>query len=122
MQCPSLTLQVVGKLCYGGKAMNESSASSFYMVLLFILRCFVPLAVLFGISYLLRRMGLVAIEPPEPKEEPVEESTKDSVEVASSPKSKSATQPKKPKKRKPSLPKKKTDTKPKTGTSRSPSK
>jgi len=102
--------------------MNESSNSSFYMVLLFILRCFVPLAILFGISYLLRRMGLVAIEPPEPKEEPVEESTKDSAEVASSPKPKNATQPKKPKKRKPSLPKKKTDTKPKTGTSRSPSK
>jgi hypothetical protein len=126
MQCPSLTLQVVGKLCYGGKAMNESSASSFYMVLLFILRCFVPLAVLFGISYLLRRMGLVAIEPPEPKEEPVEKPaekpTKDSVKAASSPKSKNATQPKKPKKRKSVLPRKKNATKTKTGTPRSLSK
>ena len=102
--------------------MNESSNSSFYMVLLFILRCFVPLAILFGISYLLRRMGLVAIEPPEPKEEPVEESTKDSAEAASSPKSKSTTQSKKPKKRKVSLPRKKNATKTKTGTPRSPSK
>jgi hypothetical protein len=65
MQCPSLTLQAVGKLCRGGKAMNEPSANSFFVVLLFILRCFIPLAILFGISYLLRRMGLVAIEAPE---------------------------------------------------------
>ena len=78
--------------------MNESSASSFFVVLLFILRCFVPLAILFGISYLLRRMGLVAIEAPEPKEEPVEKSTEDSGKVASSPKLKSATQSKKPQK------------------------
>jgi hypothetical protein len=122
MQCQLLISQAVGNFYRGGKAMNESSNSSFYMVLLFILRCFVPLAILFGISYLLRRMGLVAIEPPEPKEELVEESTKDSAEAASSPKSKSATQPKKTKKRKPSPPRKKTATKTKTGTSRSPSK
>ncbi len=102
--------------------MNESSASSFYMVLLFILRCFVPLAILFGISYLLRRMGLVAVEPPEPKEEPVEKPTEAPIKAASSPKSKNATQSKKPKKRKVSLPRKKTATKDKTGTSRSPSK
>jgi len=29
------------------------------------LRCLVPLAILFGISYLLRRFGLVAVEAPE---------------------------------------------------------
>ena len=102
--------------------MDESSASSFFMVLLFILRCLIPLAILFGVSYLLRRMGLVAIEAPEPKEEPVENTTKDSSKAASSPKSKNATQPKKTKKRKPSPPRKKTATKTKTGTSRSPSK
>jgi hypothetical protein len=60
----------VGYFCRGGKVMNEPSASPIYVVLLFILRCFVPLAILFGISYLLRRMGLVAIESPEPIEEP----------------------------------------------------
>jgi len=101
--------------------MDESSASSFFMVLLFILRCLIPLAILFGVSYLLRRMGLVAIEAPEPKEEPVENTTKDSSKAASFPKSKNATQPKKTKKRKPSPPRKKTATKTKTGTSRSPS-
>jgi len=102
--------------------MNEPSAPSFYVVLLFILRCFIPLLVLFGISYLLRRMGLVAIEAPEPKEELVEKPTKAPKKVASSTKSKIAAQAKKPKKRKVSLPRKKTATKSKTGTSRSPSK
>jgi len=105
--------------------MNEPSAPSFFVILLFILRCFIPLAVLFGISYLLRRMGLVAIEapePPEPKEEPVKKLPKDSGKAASSPKSKNTAQPKKPKKKNVSPPRKKTAAKPKTGTSRSPSK
>jgi len=105
--------------------MNEPSAPSFFVILLFILRCFIPLAVLFGISYLLRRMGLVAIEAPEPpeqKEEPVKKLPKDSGKAASSPKSKNTAQPKKPKKKNVSPPRKKTAAKPKTGTSRSPSK
>jgi bacteriorhodopsin len=125
MQCQLLILQAVGMFCRGGIAMNESSASSFYMVLLFILRCFVPLAVLFGISYLLRRMGLVAVEapePPEPKEEPVEKPTKDSSKVASSKKSKNATQSKKSQKRKISPPRKKPAAKTKAETPRSLSK
>jgi len=112
-------LQAVGKLCRGGKAMNEPSANSFFVVLLFILRCLVPLAILFGISYLLRRMGLVAIETPEPKEEPVEKSMEDSSKVASSQKLTSTTQPKKPQKRKVSPPRKKTAKKTKTGNPRS---
>jgi len=45
--------------------MNETTASPIFVALLFILRCLVPLAVLFGISYLLRKLGLVA-ETPEP--------------------------------------------------------
>jgi hypothetical protein len=45
--------------------MNETATSPFFVALLFILRCLVPLAVLFGISYLLRKLGLVA-ETPEP--------------------------------------------------------
>lgn len=48
--------------------MNETSASPVIVVLLFVLRCLVPLAILFGISYLLRRLGLVA-ESPEPPAE-----------------------------------------------------
>ena len=107
--------------------MNEPSANPFFVVLLFILRCLVPLAILFGVSYLLRRMGLVAIEAPEPKEEVVEKPTKSPDETASPQKMKSATQPKKPKKKKVSPPRKKTTgkkpaTKTKTGTTRSRSK
>jgi hypothetical protein len=46
--------------------MNDTSANPVVMGLLFILRCLIPLVVLFGISYLLRRLGLVAPETHEP--------------------------------------------------------
>jgi hypothetical protein len=49
--------------------MNETSASPVIVALLFVLRCLVPLAILFGISYLLRRLGLVAETPAPPSEE-----------------------------------------------------
>jgi hypothetical protein len=55
--------------------MNDSPASPVYVALLFILRCLVPLAILFGISYLLRRLGLVAETPKQPlavKDEAIE--------------------------------------------------
>lgn len=52
--------------------MNDSS-NPVIMALLFILRCLVPLAVLFGISYLLRKMGVVAAETPEPPDDREEE-------------------------------------------------
>jgi hypothetical protein len=45
--------------------MSDTPANPVFVALLFILRCLVPVAVLFGISYLLRRLGLVA-ETPEP--------------------------------------------------------
>ncbi len=45
--------------------MSETTANPVFVALLFILRCLVPVAILFGISYLLRKMGLVA-ETPEP--------------------------------------------------------
>jgi len=44
--------------------MNET-ANPVFVVLLFILRCLVPVAILLGISYLLRKLGLVS-ETPEP--------------------------------------------------------
>ena len=71
--------------------MNETSTNSFFVVLLFILRCFIPLVILFGVSYLLRRMGLIAIEAPEPNEEP-----EDSSKAVSSQKSTRTPQSKKP--------------------------
>jgi hypothetical protein len=49
--------------------MNENAASPVFVALLFILRCLVPLLVLFGIAYLLRRLGLVEVETPEPSDD-----------------------------------------------------
>ena len=45
--------------------MNETATNPVFVALLFILRCLVPLAILFGISYILRKLGLVA-ETPQP--------------------------------------------------------
>jgi hypothetical protein len=42
-----------------GEAMNDTSTSPIIMGLLFVLRCLVPLGILFGVSYLLRRMELI---------------------------------------------------------------
>jgi hypothetical protein len=52
--------------------MNDTSANPLFVALLFILRCIVPLVILFGISYLLRKMGLVAVEAPEPPDENID--------------------------------------------------
>lgn len=38
------------------------------IVLMFLARCLVPLVIMLGISYLLRRYGLIAGPPPPPKE------------------------------------------------------
>ena len=48
--------------------MSETPANPVFVALLFVLRCLVPLVILFGISYLLRKLGLVA-EPPQPPSE-----------------------------------------------------
>jgi hypothetical protein len=48
----------------------EPSANPFLLGLLFVLRCLVPLALMLGVSHLLRRWGLIsepgAAGPPEP--------------------------------------------------------
>jgi hypothetical protein len=43
--------------------MEHADPNPIFVGLLFVVRCAVPLGILFGISYLLRRLGLVA-EPP----------------------------------------------------------
>lgn len=40
--------------------MDHTPVSPFFVILLFILRCLVPLTILMAISYLLRKFGLVA--------------------------------------------------------------
>ncbi|MBK7455829.1 MAG: hypothetical protein IPJ46_19550 [Anaerolineales bacterium] len=53
--------------------MNENFTSSLFMAVMFVLRCLIPLGILFGISYLLRRFQLVNDNPGEPLAEPIED-------------------------------------------------
>jgi hypothetical protein len=46
--------------------MDQTSANPLIVVLLFLLRCLLPLLVMLGISYLLRRWGLIGEPPPPP--------------------------------------------------------
>jgi hypothetical protein len=46
--------------------MGEATANPIYIAMLCILRCLVPLLILFGISYLLRRFGVIAKPAPPP--------------------------------------------------------
>ncbi len=47
--------------------MQDSAANPLILALLFIARCLVPVGILLGLSYWLRRLGLVH-EPPAPPE------------------------------------------------------
>jgi hypothetical protein len=47
---------------------DDTSVSPLVILLMFVSRCLVPLAVMLGISYLLRRLGLIRESPPEPEE------------------------------------------------------
>lgn len=48
--------------------MDSSSANPFLVALFCVARCMIPLLIMLGISYLLRRFGLIA-EPPKPPPE-----------------------------------------------------
>ena len=48
--------------------MDNSQASPLIVVLLFLLRCLVPLLLLMGVSYLLRKLGLIS-EPHKPHDQ-----------------------------------------------------
>jgi hypothetical protein len=47
--------------------MDEGSLNPFYIILLYIARCLIPLGIMLGISYLLRRFGLISKPAPPPK-------------------------------------------------------
>ncbi len=92
--------------------MNEPSTSPIIMGLLFVLRCLIPLGILFGISYLLRRLEVFADQAEEaenaaPASEPMPEAPKVSLPVAEE-KAPSVKRPKSVKvlKKKPAAPKK----------------
>lgn len=46
--------------------MQDSTANPLILALLFVARCLVPVGILLGISYLLRRLGLVQGTPAPP--------------------------------------------------------
>jgi hypothetical protein len=49
--------------------MSEAAESPIVVALLFALRCLVPLLLMLGVSYLLKRLGLIAEPPQAPPEE-----------------------------------------------------
>ena len=46
--------------------MNESASNPFVQVVFFCLRCGVPVVLMLGVSYLLKRMGVIAPAPKPP--------------------------------------------------------
>ncbi len=48
--------------------MEHVNPNPIFVGFLFLLRCLVPLVILFAISYLLRRLGVVAETPAQPQE------------------------------------------------------
>lgn len=48
--------------------MDKVDLNPIYVFLLYFLRCLVPLGLMLGISYLLRRFGLIQDTPPPPKD------------------------------------------------------
>jgi NADH:ubiquinone oxidoreductase subunit B-like Fe-S oxidoreductase len=50
------------------KIMGDATANPIYIAMLCIARCLVPLLILFGVSYLLRRFGVIAKPAPPPEE------------------------------------------------------
>lgn len=47
--------------------MQDSGANPFIVVLFFVARCIIPLFIMLGITYLLRRWGLIKDPPSPPK-------------------------------------------------------
>jgi hypothetical protein len=48
--------------------MEEIHTNPLFIAFFFVLRCLVPLLIMLGISYLLKRLGLIA-EPPKPPQQ-----------------------------------------------------
>lgn len=49
--------------------MSEAAESPIVVAILFALRCLVPLLLMLGVSYLLKRLGLIAEPPSAPPDE-----------------------------------------------------
>ena len=46
--------------------MDNVNSNPLFIIFLYVLRCLVPLGIMLGISYLLRRFGLIKEPPPPP--------------------------------------------------------
>ena len=46
--------------------MDNNNTNPLFVALFFVLRCVVPLFLMLGVSYLLKRLGLIAEAPPPP--------------------------------------------------------
>jgi hypothetical protein len=44
--------------------LDESGANPVIVALLFVVRCLVPLALMLGVSFVLRKLGLIRVPPP----------------------------------------------------------
>ncbi|HZY43046.1 MAG TPA: hypothetical protein VFF59_13730 [Anaerolineae bacterium] len=49
--------------------MSEAAESPLIIALLFAVRCLVPLVLMLGVTYLLRRFGLITTPPPPPPDQ-----------------------------------------------------
>lgn len=89
--------------------MNDTSTSPVIMGLLFVLRCLVPLGILLGVSYLLRRMELIVDQAEEESMAQDDEVKQQTPAASEAPASKKAVPGKQPKsgKKKSVTPKKK---------------
>jgi hypothetical protein len=56
--------------------MDSSDANPIFVILFFLIRCLVPLTILLGISYILKKLGLIR-QMPEPPLEPHEDGSND---------------------------------------------
>ena len=57
--------------------MNTSESNPIFVLLLFVLRCLVPLAVMIGVSYLLKKFGFIKTPPELPIEYEEEDENSD---------------------------------------------
>lgn len=92
--------------------MNDTTTSPIIMGLLFVLRCLVPLGILFGVSYLLRRMELIVDQAEEENVAEVDQSQQQATDASPDPKQEVSPKPisgakQKSGKKKPVTPKKK---------------
>lgn len=49
--------------------MDEQNATPFVVALFFVIRCLIPLAIMIGISFILRKLGLISEPPKKPSDQ-----------------------------------------------------